>query len=620
MAEIFFVMFRMSMQASILILAVIVFRACFKSYPRSYTYCLWLLVYLRLLCPVFIESSFSLLPESAKFTQENLGTGIQDYGEGGSESVKLYEAAGQIQTGQDDKVYLEKKDFSTQEDSAAAYTKSEAVQRFLLYGWICGSLVMALFYGLQLIRIKKKVALAVHTEGNVWECENINSPFAMGILSPRIYMPYGIEGKQREYILLHERMHIRHLDALVKWIGSAILCLYWWNPLVWTASYMMNDDMEMVCDERVLKSADMEMRKEYANTLLDFSMKRSMVLTGIFFGESHTEGRIRHILKHQKPGLLLSILLVFGMIACAICFLTVPKKAALLEENIKDENAPFTQLQEKVPAKENDGFEEEIKNRGESDGREELFKVMDRIVSEEAEVITFSENFHRMEEADRRVLLAELPERKLTAYGCISPEFGSMGIILDWNGNCTYLEEAWATQYGEARLFMADYDKDGRDEVAFSFLWGTGTGLYIEKLFVLETYETGHMEAYEFTEEEQLAEIENLLLWEADEEKQEVYIREKGSGRLIQTLSYAEAAETEENLTVTGIGYLALVRFLPGEEIMMNIKAGMALNDWVVLQYDTVNGEKSLNFPVSYDYSNGQGRGYFSLNTPSSSG
>lgn len=622
MTEILLVIFRMSIQASILIAAVIMFRACFKKYPRIYIYFLWLLVYIRLLCPVFIESSFSLLPESTKIVQENIFADLQTMeAEDRLLSGNLLQEAARISTEQKNDTDLRNNNFLQKTDNQESLFKGRTARKFLLYLWLSGSLVMLLFRGIQFVGMKRKVSAAVHTEDNIWECDNINSPFVIGVFHPRIYMPYGIEGKKREYILLHERMHIRHLDVLVKWIGSVILCIYWWNPFVWTALFLMNDDMEMVCDESVLKVANLEMRKEYSNILLDFSVKRSSLLTGVSFGKSKTEKRIRHILKYRKPGLLLSILLVLGILICAVCFLTVPRDSALIEET--DITGDSDENEEEEAIKENSGTEgfegnEEEAAITESGSQEELFQVMDRIISDGTEIISFSENSLRGDNADRRVLLAELQEQRLTAYGCISPEFNNRGVILEWNGNYTYLDEYWVTKYGEAQLFMADYDKDGRDEAAFSFLWEAGTGLYVEKLLMLETDENGHMEAYEFTGEEQLTEMERMLAWEVDDEKNIIQIKEKENDRLIQTLSYAEYAETEEDITITGIDYTAQVRFLLGEEIILNSRDGIVINGMPILYYDIANGEKSLNFPVRYDYSNDSGEGEFSLDIPRS--
>lgn len=295
----------MSLQACILIFIVLVARALLKRYPKVYGYCLWSLVGLRLLCPVFIEAPFSLQPDMQKFVESAVGdTGeplpendrLADIGikqpdtiidkdvsgeEAGQPSfngVTNGNSAGKEGTDNKSDDYNQSADMTPTDDvltgGEGVLTQQqlgdkngfnrEKAYRLLGTIYIAGIIIMAGMYIVQYIKIRRRIAVAVRDEENVWLCENIMSPFVIGIIRPRIILPYGLSEAERNHILKHEKMHIKHHDPLIRMLGILCIILHWWNPLVWFAAYKMNQDMEMYCDEAVLKEASVSERKEYA--------------------------------------------------------------------------------------------------------------------------------------------------------------------------------------------------------------------------------------------------------------------------------------------------------------------------------------------------------------------
>lgn len=360
MAAAFYRLWAMSLQAGFLILIVFIVRAFLGRYPRTYSYCLWLLAGIRLLCPLWVESPFSLQPDLSGYStaapeeqqgsvqlsketddmQPELETAMGE-GEVWAETPKegqetlAPEQTEQFQKGGEQSPQKESASFSlkqwvetAQRNFGGNRQENSLLSRLLLILYPLGVAVLMLFYLGQYIWMRCKVSTAVWDKGNVWLSDRIASPFVMGVIFPRIYLPYQLKGAEKKYVLRHERTHIKHQDPLIRVLGSLCVCLHWWNPLVWIAVYLMNQDMEMFCDETVLRSATLEERKDYARTLLAFAERRSSFGTGLAFGESHTEKRVKNIMKRRKRSLWIVCLVVAVAVFCVVALLTVPRGGA----------------------------------------------------------------------------------------------------------------------------------------------------------------------------------------------------------------------------------------------------------------------------------------------------
>lgn len=377
MTAILHTLWRMGFQASILILIVLAARLLLKKYSGLYTRLLWLLVMVRLLCPVFIETQFSLLPEfpfmqSAQDIPDTVfGNASQNaarfallaadefanrsFGKAANHLPLVDDAAadahrppalpGNRHNAELDDASQSTAQVGSQGTDAPRQTAQDGSQgadasRPTSYGtartkhivslllpvlYLIGALTLTLLFAAQFFLLKRRISTAVCENGNIWLCENIASPFVIGILSPRIILPYHMPPSAKEHVLAHEQTHIRHRDPLLHFAGTLCLCLHWWNPLVWLAVHKINQDMEMFCDEATLRLAADGQRKDYAKTLLSFAEHQSGLHAGPAFGESNTERRVKNIMKKQKKNFLVLGFVLLLTVFCAAAFMTIPK-------------------------------------------------------------------------------------------------------------------------------------------------------------------------------------------------------------------------------------------------------------------------------------------------------
>ena len=194
--------------------------------------------------------------------------------------------------------------------------------------WMLGAAAMLLWALVSWLRLRKRVREAVRLEENVYECE-IASPFVLGLFRPRIYLPFSLENGERELVLAHERAHITAGDHIIKPLGWLLLAAHWYNPLVWLAYALFCRDIELACDERVVRGLSLSDRADYSQALLDLSRPRGGVRAcPLAFGESSVKGRVKSVLSYKKPAFWLVLLAVVVCVGAAVCFLTDPKEEA----------------------------------------------------------------------------------------------------------------------------------------------------------------------------------------------------------------------------------------------------------------------------------------------------
>lgn len=312
MESIFLVLLDMSLLSSYCIVIVLLIRLLLKKSPKVFSYLLWIAVFVRLSFPLMVESSISLVPQfigsqsvvawisdedaqTAKYPPANSKDTIK---------ASLFDADGVtipiLQTSADPaepavdaaNVTLAQKDMYP------------SVPFVLSIVWVIGMGVLAV-YNLGAYRhLKRQLKSALPVDRNVYESLSISSPFVLGFFRPAIYLPAGLEDSDRTYILRHEQIHIHRGDYAVKIILFAITCIHWFNPLVWLAFALMSLDMEMSCDERVIRDLGYDIRKNYSSSLLSLATgRRFLHATPLAFGEGNIKGRIRNILHYKKPTL-----------------------------------------------------------------------------------------------------------------------------------------------------------------------------------------------------------------------------------------------------------------------------------------------------------------------------
>lgn len=313
MAEIFQKALNMSIAAGWLILAVIALRLLLRRAPKRFRLLLWAVVGLRLALPWSIESALSLIPSA-----QTLPDGI------------MLERAPVLDTG------ISALNGAINPGFTAAFTpelgaSANPLQVLLPIAaafWMLGAAAMLLWALVSWLRLRKRVREAVRLEENVYECE-IASPFVLGLFRPRIYLPFSLENGERELVLAHERAHITAGDHIIKPLGWLLLAAHWYNPLVWLAYALFCRDIELACDERVVRGLSLSDRADYSQALLDLSRPRGGVRAcPLAFGESSVKGRVKSVLSYKKPAFWLVLLAVVVCVGAAVCFLTDPKEEA----------------------------------------------------------------------------------------------------------------------------------------------------------------------------------------------------------------------------------------------------------------------------------------------------
>ena len=330
MADVFIKTLNMGIAASWLILAVVVLRVILKRAPKRFRLLLWAVVGLRLVLPVSIESALSLIPSTQTLPED-----------------VMYAAAPELNTG------IAALNDAINPAFTAAFAPEPAASANPLQVllpvasviWLAGAAAMLLWALVSWLRLRRRVADAVLLEGNVFESERVASPFVLGLIRPRIYLPFGLDEGAREQVLTHERAHIARGDHVIKPLGWLILAVYWYNPLVWLAYALFCRDIELACDERVIRRLPVSGRADYSQALLDLSRPHHGVgACPLAFGESAVKGRVKSVLTYKRPAFWLIMLAAVLCIGAAVCFLTDPKAEAddSVQNDSHDYGIPIT--------------------------------------------------------------------------------------------------------------------------------------------------------------------------------------------------------------------------------------------------------------------------------------
>ena len=308
MEKLFIQTLNMSLTASFVILGVLLLRVFLKRAPKIFSYLLWSVVLFRLLCPVSFSLGFSLLGAIRTPGAENGQVEYipQEIGYMAEPSVELPIPA------------LEHA-VNGALPSARPMASANPLQIWLFLGaciWILGIVFMVAVSGASFWALKRRLRDARMQEPGVYETSQVSTPFVLGVFGPRIFLPDCLEEKERGYILLHERIHIRRRDPLTRAVGFLALCLHWFNPLVWAAYFLSEKDMEMACDEAVIRKTGTGVKKEYTASLLSLACGRRL-LGGVppAFGEGDTGKRIQNVLGYRSPK---RILLTGSLAVCLL--------------------------------------------------------------------------------------------------------------------------------------------------------------------------------------------------------------------------------------------------------------------------------------------------------------
>ena len=329
LSEIFLKIVNMSISAGWIVLAVILLRLIFKKAPKWLNCVLWGIVALRLLMPFSLESVFSLIPSAQTISPE----------------IMLNKTP-EINTGVDSLNSI-LNPIITNSFAPEPFTSINPLQALIPIWsviWVLGIVALLIYTLITYLRLSRKVRTAVLLKDNVYQSENVVSPFLLGLIKPKIYLPFNMDEETINHVISHETAHIKRLDYLIKPLGFLLLSVYWFNPLVWLGYILLCRDIELACDERVVKEFSSEEKAEYSQALLSCSInRRTIAACPLAFGEVGVKGRVKSVLNYKKPTFWVLIVSIALSIVAAVCFLTNPvsikgELAVFLDMRISEHN------------------------------------------------------------------------------------------------------------------------------------------------------------------------------------------------------------------------------------------------------------------------------------------
>ncbi len=311
MAAVFLKLLNLSISASWLVLAVLVLRLVSKRSPKWMNVLLWGIVALRLVLPFSVESALSLIPSAETV----------------SPAAVQFDPAPTITSGV--KIIDNAVNPSLSEHFAAVPTASVnplyVWTEIAGWVWLIGLGAMLLYALVSYLRLRRRVRVSLPVQDHIYLCDAISSPFILGVVKPHIYLPSGLDEVQRQNVLAHEQAHLARRDHWWKPLGFALLAVYWFNPVLWLAYALLCRDIELACDERVIRTMDESAVKTYSTVLLACSMPRKAVITcPLAFGEVGVKERVKNALHYKKPAFWVVAASVAVCIVVAVCFLTNP--------------------------------------------------------------------------------------------------------------------------------------------------------------------------------------------------------------------------------------------------------------------------------------------------------
>ena len=332
MNELFLKIINMSITASWLVLAVIAVRLVFQKTPKWILCLFWGLVAVRLICPFSIESRLSLIPDAEQLLQDvaySAETVKQARGDildsEGNVVLERHQPAARGEILDSDGNVIVEKNVGAVSDSRATQIKSWI--HYLARIWLIGISVMLVYTLVSYYLLKRKVATAIPIGSGIKQSEFVDSSFVLGIIRPVIYLPFGMTERDMTYVVAHEQAHIRRKDHWWKPLGFLLLMIHWFNPLMWLAYVLLCRDIELACDEKVIKDLSNEQRADYTQSLVACSVNRRMIAAcPLAFGEVGVKGRVKSVMNYRKPAFWIILVSIVACVVVAVCFLTNPKQ------------------------------------------------------------------------------------------------------------------------------------------------------------------------------------------------------------------------------------------------------------------------------------------------------
>ncbi|MBQ4426020.1 MAG: hypothetical protein II882_09865 [Lachnospiraceae bacterium] len=359
--SIFLQIVKMSLSAALVAGAVMLLRLVFRKAPRAAVCALWALVALRLILPALPESRISVVPE--KLADGSAVTTITE--QNIEKTVRVKEADLRF-----DQIRMSHPEVPVREEGGERYlevsektgevpkTFENTVLPVLPFVWIAGAALMLLYMLVSYGRMKRRTAASIRLRDSVYLCDSIDTPFVLGTVRPRIYLPSGLSEEQREYVLAHEQAHLARLDHIWKPFGFVLLAVHWFNPVLWAAYLFFCRDIELACDEKVIKDRTAAYRKEYSEALLEYNRPgKALAVCPLFFGEVAVGTRIKALIRYRKPAFWTLLAVLAAGLVTAGCALTDPSRTSEPSETL-EQTVSTEALTEAQPSQEVESPEE----------------------------------------------------------------------------------------------------------------------------------------------------------------------------------------------------------------------------------------------------------------------
>ena len=327
MSLIFLHMLNLSITASWFILAAVIVRPLLKKAPKWINCALWALVGIRLICPFSFESAMSLIPSSevVPYDIELSANPAIDSGIPTVNRVINPLIAGSLTP-----------------DPLASANPLQIVLPIVSVIWMSGMITLLIYAFISYIRLKRSVGASIVLRDNILACDEVKSPFILGIIRPMIYVPSSMTGETLECVVIHEAAHIKRRDHWWKPLGYLLLTIYWFNPLCWVAYILLCRDIEMACDEKVIRDMDRKGKAMYSQALLNVNFPRKKIAAcPLAFGEVGVKERVKSVLNYKKPAFWVISVAIVACIVVAICFMTNPKETQNTDISARDTVVAF---------------------------------------------------------------------------------------------------------------------------------------------------------------------------------------------------------------------------------------------------------------------------------------
>ena len=318
MADIFLKIVNMSISASWIVLVVLLLRLLLKKAPKWINGILWGIVGLRLVMPFSLESVFSLIPSGETISKA-------------PDSPRPHFESGVTIIDNQVNDYLGGHYYEGVTRPTGHFAD---ITTILAIVWIVGIVVLLAYTIISYLRVKNKIGTAFILRDNIYQSENVVSPFVLGIIKPKIYLPFNMNEQDMEHVIAHENAHIHRKDHWWKPFGFLVLTLHWFNPLMWLGYVLLCRDIELACDEKVVKEFNNEQKADYSQALLTCSVNRRIIAAcPLAFGEVGVKNRVKSVLNYKKPAFWIVVTAIVTSIAVAVCFLTNPKTKTWQSDN-----------------------------------------------------------------------------------------------------------------------------------------------------------------------------------------------------------------------------------------------------------------------------------------------